>query len=381
MGKAPSSRAVVQVDTATFEIHEFGLPRVGPDDAIMRMELCGICGTDIEQYDGRLEAKGYTEGPTIPGHEPLGIIHEIGERAAQRWGAKVGDRIAVEPLIPCERCEACRSGQSTRCSGWGRDQGKHGAGYSYGLLSTDIEPSLLGGYSEYMYLHPHSVFHQVPRDLPAEIAVLFNPLAAGIRWATTEPALRLGDTIVILGAGQRGLSCVIAAQQAGAGQIIVTDLARAGTKLELARDLGADATIVADEEDVVETVQRLTGGRLADIVVDVTPVATQPILDAIEIVRFGGTIVLAGVKGGPTAAIDNDRLVFKSITVRGVFTVTSPAYREAIRLLVRGGPPFERLHTASYPLERAAEAIHHLAGRLDGPPAINVAIAPGAVDS
>jgi glyoxylate carboligase len=146
-----------------------------------------------------------------------------------------------------------------------------------------------------MYLHPHTVFHQVPKQLPVEIAVLFNPLAAGIRWATTEPDLRIGDTIVILGAGQRGLSCVIAAKAAGAGQIIVTDLARSANKLELAQDLGADAAIVADEENVVEAVKRLTGGQLADVVVDVTPVATQPILDAIEIVRFGGTVILAGV--------------------------------------------------------------------------------------
>jgi threonine dehydrogenase-like Zn-dependent dehydrogenase len=376
MPRAPASRAVVQTAARTFEIHEFAVPTIGPDDALLRLELCGICGTDIEQYDGRLAEMGYTEGPTIPGHEPLGIIDQIGERAAERWQARVGDRVAVEPLIPCERCEACRSGHRTTCSGWGRDQGRHGAGYSYGLLSTEIEPALLGGYSEYMYLHPHTVLHQVPKHLPAEIAVLFNPLAAGIRWATTEPDLRLGNTIVILGAGQRGLSCVIAAKAAGAGQIIVTDLARSANKLELAHDLGADATIVADEEDVVEAVQRLTGGRLADVVVDVTPVATQPILDAIEIVRFGGTVILAGVKGGPTVAIDNDKLVFRSITLRGVLTVTSPAYREAIRLLTRGGPPFERLHTASYPLERAEEAIHHLAGRLEGPPAINVAIAP-----
>lgn len=378
MATAQSSRAVVQTAAQSFEIHEFKVPKLGPDDALLRIELCGICGTDIEQYDGRLEQKGYTEGPTIPGHEPLGVIERIGERAAERWNARVGDRVAVEPLIPCRRCDACRAGATTRCTGWGRDQGRHGAGYSYGLLSIEIEPSLLGGYSEYMYLHPNTVFHQVPKDLPPEIAVLFNPLAAGIRWATTEPDLRLGDTIVVLGAGQRGLACVIAARAAGAGQIIVTDLARAAGKLELARELGADATIVADEQDVVESVKRLTGGRLADVVVDVTPVATQPILDAIEIVRFGGVVILAGVKGGPTAAIDNDRLVFGSITLRGVFTVTSEAYREAIRLLTRGGRQYERIHTASYPLERAEEAIHHLAGRLDGPPAVNVAINPGA---
>jgi threonine dehydrogenase-like Zn-dependent dehydrogenase len=227
-----------------------------------------------------------------------------------------------------------------------------------------------------MCLHPNSVLHRVPPALPAEVAVLFNPLAAGIRWAAMDSDLRFGDSVLILGAGQRGLACVIAARAAGAGQVIVTDVERGVAKLELARELGADAVIVADREDVVARVQELTGGRLVDVVVDVTPVATQPILDAIEAVRYGGTIVLAGVKGGPLAAIDNDQIVFKSITIRGIFTVTSAAYREAIRLLVRGGPPFEKLHTASYSLDRAEEAIHHLAGRLDGPPAVNVAIAP-----
>jgi threonine dehydrogenase-like Zn-dependent dehydrogenase len=369
MGRARSSRAVVQTGAQTFEVHEFARPAVGPDDAILRMELCGICGSDIEQYDGRFEDRGWVRGPTIPGHEPLGVIDEIGERAARRWGVAVGDRVAVEPLIPCGQCEACKSGQSTRCNGWGRV-------FSYGLLGTDVEPQLLGGYSQYMYLHPNSVMHRMSSSLPAEVAVLFNPLAAGIRWAATESDLRLGDTIVILGAGQRGLAAVIAARAAGAGQIIVTDLARAAGKLEFARELGAHATVVADEEDVVARVEELTAGRLADVVLDVTPVATQPILDAIEMVRNGGTIVLAGVKGGPTAAIDQDRIVFKSVTMRGVFTVDSPAYRQAIRLLEEGGLPFERMHTASYPLERAEEAIHHLAGRTDGPPAIHVAIAP-----
>ncbi len=374
MGPARTSRAVVQTGARRFELHEFAVPSVGPDDAILRLELCGICGSDIEQYDGRFDQKGWVRGPTIPGHEPLGIIDSIGELAAARWGVGVGDRVAVEPLIPCERCEACRAGARTRCNGWGRV-------YSYGLLGTEIEPSLLGGYAEYMYLHPNSVVHRVPSGLPADVAVLFNPLAAGIRWAATESDLKLGDTIVILGSGQRGLSCVIAARAAGAGRIIVTDLQRASEKLELARDLGAHETIVADAEDVVARVQELTGGRLADVVVDVTPVATQPILDAIEMVRNGGTIVLAGVKGGPTAAIDNDRIVFKSITLRGVFTVDSPAYRQAIRLLVQGDAPFARMRTASYGLERAEEAIHHLAGRLDVAPAIHVAISPGGSDT
>lgn len=353
----------------TFEVHTFARPRIGPDEAILRMELCGICGSDIEQYDGAFDAMGWTRGPTIPGHEPLGVIDEIGERAARRWGVVPGDRVAVEPLIPCGECEFCRDGDRTKCNGWGRV-------YSYGLLGTDIEPALLGGYAEHLYLHPNTMLHKIPASIPPDLAVLYNPLAAGIRWACSTPSLRFGDTVVILGAGQRGLACVIAARAAGASLIVVTDLARAQNKLELAIDLGADHALAADEDDVVARVEALTSGRLADVVVDVTPVATQPVLDAIDIVRSGGTIVLSGLKGGPRAPIDTDLLVRRSITMTGVFTVDSASYGHAVKLLTRGGVPFERLRTATYDLERAEEAILHLAGRLDGPPAINVAIAP-----
>ena len=359
----------MQTAPETFEVHEFERPTAGPDDAVLRMELCGICGSDIEQYDGRFDAMGWTKGPTIPGHEPLGIIDEIGDRAAARWGVQRGDRVAVEPLIPCEECEACRAGDRTKCSGWGRV-------FSYGLLGTDIGASLNGGYAEHLALHPNTRLHKVSQELPADIAVLFNPLAAGVRWSYAEPDLRMGDTIAILGAGQRGLACVIAARAAGAGQIIVTDLARSTDKLDFALELGADAAIVADEEDVVERVEALTGGRGVDVVVDVTPVATKPVLDAVAMVRAGGTVVVAGVKGGPKTELDTDLLVRKSVVLRGVWTVDSPSYRHAIRLLEHGGPPFERLRTATYGLDRAEEAIHHLAGRTGERPAIHVAIAP-----
>lgn len=362
------SRAVVQTSPGTLEVHEFERPAPGPDEAVLRMELCGICGSDIEQYDGRFDAMGWTSGPTIPGHEPLGIIDEIGERAAERWGVGVGDRVAVEPLIPCEGCEACRAGDRTKCSGWGRV-------FSYGLLGTDVGRSLNGGYAEHLMLHPNTRLHRVSNELPADIAVLFNPVAAGVRWAYSEPSLRMGDTVVVLGAGQRGLACVIAARAAGARQIIVTDMARASDKLDFALELGADAAIVADEEDTVARVLELTGGRGVDVAVDVTP-ATQPIVDAVELVRSGGTVVVAGVKGGPKTTLDTDTLVRKSVVLRGVWTVDSPSYREAIRLLERGGPPFARMRTATYGLDRAEEAIHHLAGRADAPPAIHVAIAP-----
>lgn len=364
-----TSRAVVQVGPRKLELHRFPVPEIGDDDAILRLELCGICGGDIEQYTGNLEVMGLTKGPTIPGHEPLGLIERIGERAAQRWNVSVGDRVAVEPLIPCGECEACLADDYTRCTGWGRV-------YSHGLIGVDTSPTLFGGYSEFMYLHPNSRVHKMSKSLPATVAGLFNPLAAGVRWGCYQSDLKAGDTVVVLGSGQRGLACVVAARAAHAGTIIVSDIARAAGKLELAREFGADATVVVDEEILAERVAEVTGGRMADVVIDVSP-AISSVHDALAVIRKGGTIVLAGVKSGAVLPeFDPNILLWNSITLRGVLTVDSPAYREAIQMLERDGGRLARMHTATYGLDRVADAIKHLSGEGDQPPAIHVAIDP-----
>src|SRR5262249_40391645 len=149
----------------------------------------------------------------------------------------------------------------------------------------------------YMYLHPNSVLHRVDSKLPASLAVIFNPLGAGFRWAVEMPDTRPGDSVVILGPGQRGLAAVVACREVNAGQLIVTGLAADAKKLALAREFGAHATIDVDNENAVARVKELTFGRGADIVVDVSAYATKPVRDALDMVRPGGTVVLAGVKG------------------------------------------------------------------------------------
>src|SRR3954471_14857247 len=104
-------RAVVQSGVRQMSVEEFPRPKIGEDDALLRVEACGICGTDVEQYRGQTEKLGLAKYPLIPGHEPLGIIEEIGGRAAARWGVSVGDRVAVEPNLACWRCEACLRGE------------------------------------------------------------------------------------------------------------------------------------------------------------------------------------------------------------------------------------------------------------------------------
>ena len=263
-----TSFAMVQTAPRVLEPRDIPIPDIDDDGAILRLEACGICGSDYEQFEGVLR----TPMPVIPGHEPLGRIAKIGDRAAARWGVDVGDRVAVETMLSCRHCEPCLSGSYHLCD----------ARRIYSYIPLTEAPGLWGGYSQYMYLHPNSVVHRVDPALPPEVGVIFNPLGAGFRWAVEMPNTQPGDTVVILGPGQRGLASVIACRAVGAGTIIVTGIEADERKLALARAFGADHTIDVDNENAVKRVKEITDGRGADVVVDVSAYATKPVADALE---------------------------------------------------------------------------------------------------
>ena len=124
------------------------MPEIDDDGALLRVEACGICGSDYEQYEGVLR----TPLPVIPGHEPLGMIEAIGDRAARRWGVDVGDRVAVESMISCRFCRALPRRRATTCA-------RRGA--STPTCRSREPPGLWGAYAEYMYLDPNSIVHRI----------------------------------------------------------------------------------------------------------------------------------------------------------------------------------------------------------------------------
>jgi len=354
---------MVLTEPRRLEPRELPVPDIDDDSGLLRVEACGICGSDYEQFEGVLG----TPTPVVPGHEPVGIIERIGDRAARRWGVDVGDRVAVETILSCRYCARCVAGEYQLC-----DRRR-----MYSFIPLDVQPGLWGAYAEYMYLDPGSMVHKIDRSLAPGIAALFNPLGAGFRWGVEIPKLQPGNSVMILGPGQRGLACVLACREAGAGSILVTGLAADAHKLELARRFGADDTVEVESGDALARVREMTAGRGADVVIEVTSYSTAPVAAALDYVRPGGTIVLAGVKGFQAIPdFVSDKIVVKEIVVRGALGVTSASYRSAIRMIESGKHPLAAMHTHDFGLREAETAIDVLAGRVPGEQSIHSCLLP-----
>lgn len=353
------------VQTAKRELTpmDLAIPDIDDDSALLQLEACGICGSDYEQFEDVLR----TPMPVVPGHEPLGVIAKIGERAALRWGVDVGDRVAVETMLSCRHCSPCLGGSYHLCD--------NRRIYSY--IPTTEWPALWGGYSQYMFLHANSVLHKVDPNLPPALAVMFNPLGAGFRWAVEIPQTQPGDTVVIQGPGQRGLASVVACRAVGAGDIIVTGIAADKDKLALAKQFGATHTIDVDNEDPVHKVKELTQGRGADVVIDVSAYATKPVWDAIRMVKPGGRVVLAGMKGfKPVADFISDYVVTKEIQINGAMGVTSTGYKAAIKFIESQQVDLLKMHTHDFKLADAELAIKTLAREIPNDESIHSCLIP-----
>jgi alcohol dehydrogenase len=350
--------ALVLEAPRTLRRRQFPRPEVGEDDGLLRVEACGLCGTDHEQYSGQLFG-GFA---FIPGHESVGVIEEIGPAAATRWGVAVGDRVAVEVFQACRTCESCAAGDFRHCR-------KHGIGDSYGFVPADRAPCLWGGYAQYQYLSPDSMLLKVPDNLDPVTATLFNPMGAGVRWGATLPQTAPGDVVAILGPGIRGLCSLVAARAAGAEFVMVTGAgARDRSRLEIARQFGADLVVDVTEEDPARALRRAVR-RGADVVVDVTAKSPAAFDQALAIVRGEGTVVVAGIRGGPMPAGSNiDLLVYKEIRLIGVLGVDVADYEAGLDLLAHTDLPFASVDRGIAGFDRLPSMLESLAnGEPDTP--------------
>ena len=265
------------------------MPDIPEDGALVKMEVAGICGTDVKLF-----AKPPSTSPVIMGHENIGTIAKAGRKFEQRKGVKEGDLVFVEHYVPCFTCEWCHLGEYRHCAA--TDWRSNPDAIRYGYTSADRAPHLWGGFAQYMYLPWNAVVHKVPAGVSPELAGLVTPLSNGIEWALFDCGVGYNSTVLIQGPGQQGLSQTVACKQAGASLIIVTGTSRDAARMAVAKKLGADYVIDVEKEDPLTRINEITGSRGVDVVLDCTAGAgTVPILLGVEALkRKGGTLLIQG---------------------------------------------------------------------------------------
>lgn len=366
-----SIRAAVSYDVRKTEVREFPRPDIPVDGGLLKIEVSGICGSDWPYYLSYPKSKG----PLILGHEGVGTVERVGAIATRRMGVKEGDRVALEEYLPCGHCSYCRSGNFRLCDE--TDTLNRAGSIRYGSTPVAVAPALWGAFAQYQYLHPNSVFHKVPAHVPATLATLALPLGNGVEWSVLQGATKVGEAVVIQGPGQQGLACTVAAREAGAGLIIVAGLANDTDRrrLELARRLGATHTIEIGTEDILERVADITGGLMADLVLDCSSGGPAAVLQAIRLARKMGRIILGGRTAKKIDGFDSDYLVRQFLTVKGVRGHSFEAVELAVHMIASGKYPLQDMCTHVFPLDRADEALRTVGG--EGlPGAVHCAIDP-----
>jgi len=366
--------AAVRTGPGKTELREFPMPKISADDALLKVEVAGICGTDVKQY-----AAPAVTGPVIMGHENVGVIAKVGRQFAERQGVREGDRIFVEHYVPCNRCGWCHLGQYRHCEA--TDWRTNPEARRYGYTSAENQHHLWGGFAQYLYLPWNAVIHRVPAGVSAELAGIVTPLSNGIEWALFDAGVGYSSTVLIQGPGQQGLSQTVACRQAGASLVIVTGTTRDAARLELAKTLGADHVIDVMKQDALERIMEITGGKGVDVVLDCTAGAgVMPILLGIDALkRRAGTLLIQGEMAAfPDFPVK--KVTEKAITIKSARGHSYQACELALAQLASKRFPLDLLTTHTFGLKDVDRAIRSVGGEGDDG-VIHVSLMPWKEDA
>lgn len=349
--------AAVRTGPSQMELREFPMPDIPEDAALLKMEVAGICGTDVKLFK-----TPPSNAPTIMGHENIGYIAKAGREFTRRKGFKEGDLVFVEHYVMCGKCEWCHKGEYRHCEN--TDWRNNPEGIRYGYTPADRAPYLWGGFAQYVYLPWNSVVHHVPKGVTPELAGIVTPMANGVEWSLFDSGVGYNSTVLIQGPGQQGLSQTVICKQAGAALIIVTGTAKDRARLEVAKALGADYVIDVEKEDPLARIKEITGGKGVDISLDCTAGAgTIPILLGIEALkRKAGTLLVQGeMKEFPNFPLE--KLTVKAITIKSARGHSYRSCELALEQIASSRFPLEKITTHRFALKDAALAIKSVGGQ------------------
>src|SRR5579872_1418983 len=350
-------RALVFRGPNQISVERVAIPRPGPGEAVIRVTLTTICGTDLHILKGEYPVK---PGLVI-GHEPVGVIHELG---AGITGYEVGDRVLVGAITPCGQCDYCLGGDLSQCGG-------PIGGWKFGN-------TINGAQAEYLLVpSAQANLAKIPNDLTDEQVVLLADIASTGISAAESGEVKIGDTVAVFAQGPIGLCATAGAKLRGAGFIIAveSDPVRAA----MARRMGADVVVDHTKMDAVEEIRRLNGGRGVDVAIEA--LGTQATFEsALRVLRAGGALSSLGVYSGklsvplePFAAGLGDHKIVTTLCPGG-----KERMRRLMELVRHGRLDLRPLLTHAFSLDRITDAYKLFGDRREG--VIKVAIRPCQID-
>jgi len=316
-----------------FEVKEIANPPPGDEDVVVQIKAAGVCGADVLLYEWRYRGRYPVRPPVVLGHECSGVIAELGRNVR---GLEIGDRVTVESILGCGGCYYCQQGMPNLCPHW-----------------DHVGITFDGTFAEYFRV-PTRAVHRLPDNVSFEEGALVEPLSIAVH---TFERIRffLGDSVVIIGPGVSGLLLTQAARSCGASRVMVLGLEKDKLRLEKAKELGADTTIVTDRGDPVKQVLDLTDGIGADVVMEVggTPESFKM---AVKMVRGGGQIAALGYSN--YGELEPIVLARQEISILGLIASTPKHFEWALKWLEFKKVSTDVIVSHRLNLEAAEEGIH-----------------------
>lgn len=333
-------RAAVLMEAGKIELEDRATPRPGPGEVLVDVRAVGVCGSDVHYYEHGRIGEFVVEEPMVLGHESSGVVAELG---AGVTGLAVGQRVSVEPGVPCRSCAQCLAGRYNLCPD----------------MRFFATPPIDGAFAEQVVVHA-AFAHPVPDSISDDAAALLEPLSVGV-WACRKGRVGPGSRVLVTGAGPIGLVAVQTALAFGATDVVVSDVNPA--RLELARELGATELVDARSAAVTDVAPPSVLLECSGF----PPAINQ----GIRALDRAGRAVLVGMGGDeiplPLSAVQN-----KELEVTGTFRYAN-TWPTAIALVAAGRVDLDRLVTGHYGLSEAEASL--TVGRTD-PNSVKVIVHP-----